>query len=167
MTAIEFIRQCESGFLHSTLTDDQVAIYMTKLRVFSGSQLAKIYEKILETCMSFPKISHIYATAAELGFFEAHNPSDEFKPHRWEPADCEFCAGEGELSVIFDWFYETRDDRRVETERINRIFPYSSHDRIKYKLSPTEYERIERCSCAAGSAKTIPGVIKLRIAGAT
>lgn len=159
MTTLEFVKQCEAGFIRvGKLSDEQAGVYLKKLQRFSHKQLAEIYDKVIETCTVFPKVAHIYSAAEALGYLERRAPEQE-KFHTWEPADCAVCRGEGRVSVIFGWFYKVEDNQRVELETVNHVFPYSSKERIAYKLKPSEYECIKRCSCPAGAAKTIQACI--------
>lgn len=157
MTVTEFIRQCEAttGNGKIRLMPAQEAVYVEKLRMFSGEQLSAIYDKVLELTEHFPKIKNIWDAARDLGYLQTE--SDIFRPHRWEESECRLCKGEGRICVIWLSTFEIRHETRVEAEALSQILPYAeSCDSVKYKLKPDEFRTIFRCACIAGDRDTIP-----------
>lgn len=149
MTFQSFVDLCEKSFSDGKvrLGEKQSEIYAEKLRRFSGDQLDKIFESVLESCRNFPKISDIYNAAKELGFVTP--VTDSFKPHHWEHGDCKLCRGEGRLSVT--WELSFTEDRR-EQHSLKQIHPYSDQATVP----PDCFTSIYRCSCAAGDRPSIP-----------
>jgi hypothetical protein len=153
MNGEAFIDICEKSFSEAKvrLGPMQREIYLEKLKRFSNPQLEKVFEKVLETSKRFPKIAEIYEAARECGYLQTE--SDIFKPHRWQPADCGLCRGEGRLAIIWHCFYEPKPTGLLEIQELVQAFPYTRS--FDYTLKPNEYRSIFRCRCVAGDVATL------------
>lgn len=134
------------------LTAAQHVGYRDKLRRFSDAELDKLYDSIIENCKYFPKIADIYEQARNLGMF---NKELEYKPHVWEPTDCNLCGGSGLMAAFYSQeFAFAPDTGKTQTIRLTHVCPYhtsgprfrSTEDEIRYSF---------RCFCFAGEAVTL------------
>lgn len=156
MTTEAFIDICEKTFSEGKvrLGPMQREIYLEKLKRFDGSQLDKMFEKVLETAKHFPKIAEIFDSARDCGYLQTE--TDNFRPHHWEPTDCGKCHGEGRLCIIWLFTMEERPTGILERRQLTQVFPYTKS--FDYTLKPNEYRSIFRCECFAGDASTIPKI---------
>ncbi len=150
MTIGEFMNACEDSFGGKSYTSGQRGAIESKCSRFDERELNRIFAELLETCRYLPKIADIYDSARYLGML--HTP--ERPPHRWQPADCGMCHGEGRLGIIWHCFMEERPTGIVEIQELVQVFQYSKQ--FDYKLKINEYRSIFRCKCWAAEAETIP-----------
>lgn len=133
------------------LTSTQMAAYRDKLQSFSGDQLQRLYDSILENCKFFPKIADVYEQAKLLGFVTRR----EEKPHTWTPTDCKLCGGSGLVAGFWSQEFEFGNGVKAQVLRMRYLFPYHESASYAAQKDHDDIRSVYRCNCERGAVETI------------
>lgn len=155
MTTHEFISNCEEAWGGKVrLVPAQKAIFIEKLRRFSGDQIQGIFTHLLEETRFFPKVADAFKAAKELGYLGDNAAVQQQKAHAWEPSDCRLCAGSGMVAAFWTQEWEQRESGAVQVMNFSRIVPYQASAK-EARNRPDDVRAIYRCDCDAGGMKTL------------
>lgn len=139
MDKLEFVTKLE-GYFGKTLESHIAVMYSGAVGRFSDLQRRWLFDRLVEVQRYFPKIVEINDTARELKFFTS--AKSEHITHQWTPTNCQYCHGEGRVSV-----YDS-----------GAILPHSSLEGVMYRSANRAnyaYEQVARCCCPAGEAPNL------------
>ena len=93
MTVPEFLTELEGAYPGRSLTPRQTELYHRKLCHFDGKDLDLIFEELIETGRTFPRIADVYAAAHTLNL----KRPGELPIHTWLPGSCAVSCAETTL----------------------------------------------------------------------
>jgi hypothetical protein len=134
------------------LATTQWAAYRSKCEQFDESQMARLYDAILENCKFFPKIADIYEQARNLGFMERHI---EYRPHVWTPTDCQLCGGSGLVAAFWSQEFEICADEKRQILRLHYLYPYHQSGAYQRERTHDDVRTVYRCFCPSGCVDTL------------
>lgn len=164
MNTNEFLRKCWMAWPKADgkpLKQEMMDIYVDKMKRFSDSEIDQIYSMLLEKCHTFPKLSHVFEAAKDLGLQTAQAVKIQDRL-TWMQTDCPLCSGEGAIQVIFNICYlpvyaegtVPSEENQIGVKkniRFQTLWPLSSGENLYYEMQEGDYSYVFRCDCDAGT----------------
>lgn len=134
------------------LSTSQLWKMKERLAKYSEPELDRLAESVIDNCKFFPKIPDLLEQAKALGIPATIS---EYRPHTWEPTDCQRCAGSGRLAVFWSQEFEMDGDAKRQILRLHYILPYHESGKYARRNDHDDIRTAHRCDCPAGEMKTL------------
>ena len=151
MDTITFINALKKYF-DKDIEADMAKFYHARINGFSSGALKDIFNRIVETQRTFPRIATVLSIADELGFKKAPPPKKKTADGTKKTVDCPECNGTGLVKTI-STFSGSDTNGRIYTPAYKGPSNVPTCDWIGRMLGTgkIQYEEIYRCHCPAGT----------------